>query len=173
MVTAFYIGVLLFISYLIFILRKIGIKKLPSLSHSYYELEEVNKGLGKLFQLTLASMVILLMPQLLELTPKSFQFVAFLTAAPLMFVGVAANFMDGGMAKKVHYFSAYTSAGLSLLLVVLLAIFVNWIVILTVPIAVVVFYLLFRKYGQKTFFMEMAAFAWLIGSAIILIQILT
>ena len=85
-----------------------------------------------------------------------------------MFVGVAANFMDGGMAKKVHYTAAYLSAGLSLLLVILLAIFVNWIVILTVPIAAVVFYLFFKKYGQITFFMEMAAFSWLIGSAILL-----
>ena len=168
MTTLFYIGVLLFISYLIFILKKIGIKRLPSLSHSYYELGKQ----GWIFQLTLVSMVFLLMPQLLELTPESFQFVAFLTAAPLMFVGVAANFMDGGMAKRVHYTAAYSSAGLSLLLVVLLAIFVNWVVILTVPVAAVVFYLFFKKYGQITFFMEMAAFAWLIGSAIILIQIL-
>lgn len=172
MTAAFYIGVAIFISYLIFILVRIGIDDLPSLSHSYYELEEVNKGLGKLFQLTLISMVFLLMPQLLELTPKSFQFVAFLAAAPLMFVGVAANFMDGGMAKRVHYGSAYLSAGLSLLLVVLLAIFVNWVVILTVPVAAVVFYLFFKKYGQKTFFLEMAAFSWLIGSALILLQIL-
>ncbi len=168
MTTLFYIGVLLFISYLVFILKKIGIKNLPSLSHSYYELGKQ----GWIFQLTLVSMVFLLMPQLLELTPESFQFIAFLTAAPLMFVGVAANFMDGGMAKKVHYTAAYLSAGLSLLLVILLAIFVNWVVILTVPIALVVFYLFFKKYGQITFFMEMAAFAWLIGSAIILIQIL-
>ena len=164
----FYIGVLLFISYLIFILKKIGIKKLPSLSHSYYELGKQ----GWMFQLTLVSMVFLLMPQLLELTPESFQFVAFLTAAPLMFVGVAANFMDGGMAKKVHYTAAYLSAGLSLLLVILLAIFVKWVVILTVPVAAVVFYLFFKKYGQLTFFMEMAAFSWLIGSALILLQIL-
>ena len=89
-----------------------------------------------------------------------------------MFVGIAANFMDGGMAKRVHYTAAYLSAGLSLLLVVLLSIFVNWVVILTVPIALVVFYLLYRKYNQKTFFLEMAAFTWLIGSAIILLQIL-
>lgn len=164
----FYIGVAVFISYLIFILRKIGIKRLPSLSHSYYELGKQ----GWMFQLTLISVVFLLMPQLLELTPESFQFVAFLTAAPIMFVGVAANFMDGGMAKKVHYTAAYLSAGLSLLLVILLAIFVNWVVILTVPIAVVVFYLFFKKYGQLTFFMEMAAFSWLIGSALILLQIL-
>ena len=164
----FYIGVAVFIFYLIFILRKIGIKRLPSLSHSYYELGKQ----GWMFQLTLISVVFLLMPQLLELTPESFQFVAFLTAAPIMFVGVAANFMDGGMAKKVHYTAAYLSAGLSLLLVILLAIFVNWVVILTVPIAVVVFYLFFKKYGQLTFFMEMAAFSWLIGSALILLQIL-
>ena len=164
MTTLFYIGVLLFISYLIFILVRIGIKRLPSLSHSYIELGK----LGWMFQLTLVSMVFLLMPQLLELTPVDFQFIAFLTAAPLMFVGVAANFMDGGMAKKVHYTAAYLSAGLSLLLVILLAIFVNWIVILTVPIAAVVFYLFFKKYGQITFFMEMAAFSWLIGSAILL-----
>jgi hypothetical protein len=165
---AFYIGVSIFLAYLIFILKKIGIKKLPSLSHSYYELGKQ----GWIFQLTLFSMVFLLMPQLLELTPESFQFVAFLTAAPLMFVGVAANFMDGGMAKKVHYTAAYTSAGLSLLLVILLAIFVNWAVILTVPISAAIFYLLFSKYVQITFFMEMAAFSWLIGSATILIQIL-
>ena len=168
MTTLFYIGVAVFISYLIFILVWIEIKKLPSLSHSYYELRE----LGWMFQLTLISVVFLLMPKLLELTPESFQFVAFLTAAPLMFVGVAANFMDGGMAKRVHYTAAYLSAGLSLLLVILLAILVNWVVIRTVPIAAMVFYLLYRKYGQKTFFMEMAAFTWLIGSAIILIQIL-
>ncbi len=164
MTTLFYIGVLLFISYLIFILVRIGIKRLPSLSHSYYELGKQ----GWMFQLTLVSMVFLLMPQLLEITPEAFQFIAFLAAIPIMFVGVAANFMDGGMAKKVHYGAAYLSAGLSLLLVIFLAIFVNWVVILTVPVALVVFYLLFKKYGQITFFMEMAAFAWLIGSAILL-----
>ena len=168
MTTLFYIGLSVLIAYLIFILKKIGIKKLPSLSHSYYELEKLKKGLGILFQLTLVAMVFLIMPLILELTPKSFQFIAFLTAAPLIFVGVAANFMDGGVAKKVHYGSAYLSAGLSLLLVVLLAIFVNLVVILTVPVAAVVFYLFFKRYGQKTFFMEMAAFFGLIGSAILL-----
>ena len=164
---AFYIGVSIFLAYLIFILRKIGIKRLPSLSHSYYELGKQ----GWMFQLTLISVVFLLMPKLLELTPESFQFVAFLTAAPLMFVGVAANFMDGGMAKKVHYTAACTSAGLSLLLVILLAIFVNWMVILTVPIALATFYSLFKKYGQLIFFLEMAAFTWLIGSSILLLHL--
>lgn len=66
---AFYIGVAIFISYLIFILKKIGIKRLPSLSHSYYELGKR----GWMFQLTLVSMVFLIMPQLLELTPVDFQ----------------------------------------------------------------------------------------------------
>lgn len=166
----FYIGVLIFISYLIFILVRIGIKKLPSLSHSYLELEKIKKGQGVLFQLTLFAMVFLLIAQLIELTPVDFQFVAFLTAAALLFVGAAANFELGGITKDVHYTAAYMSAGLSLLLVVLLAIFVNWIVILTVPVAAVVFYLLFKKYRQLTFFLEMAAFAWLIGSALILLQ---
>ena len=165
MTTLFYIGVLLFISYLIFILRKIGIKKLPSLSHSYYELDKQ----GWMFQLTLVSMVFLLMPQLLEITPVDFQFVAFLAAAPLMFVGVAPNFMsEYGLEKEVHLFNAYASGILSFVLVILYAIYINWLAMLLIPLSSIICLLLYIRYKQLTFFIEMAAFGWLIGSAILL-----
>lgn len=65
------------------------------------------------------SMVGLLMPAWLEISVGStLQFLAFLAAASIAFVGAAPTFKNGGMDYKVHSISAYCAAAFSILWII-------------------------------------------------------
>ena len=67
-----------------------------SISDTYYSLEH-----KVWFGFSMISSALLLMPAILECTPESYQFLAFLMCAGLCFVGVAPNFMEG-LDRPVH-----------------------------------------------------------------------
>lgn len=67
-----------------------------SISDTYYSLEH------KIwFGFSMIGTAVLLMPAILDRTPESFQFLAFLMCAGLCFVGVAPNF-KAGLDRHVH-----------------------------------------------------------------------
>lgn len=72
-------------------------KEIPSsISDTFYALEH------KLwFGITMWSTSLLLMPSLLDYTTESYQFLAFLMCAGLIFVGAAPNFKKG-LDRPVH-----------------------------------------------------------------------
>lgn len=75
-----------------------------SISDTYYSLEH-----KVWFGFSMITTALLLMPAILNRTPESYQFLAFLMCAALCFVGVAPNF-KAGMDRPVHIVSTVISA---------------------------------------------------------------
>lgn len=112
-----------FIIYLIYNGIAIKLFGIPeSLSDTYYLYKEKKDWMRIFFPLMMFSMVGLLMPAWLEISTGSMlQFLAFLAAASIAFVGAAPTFKNGGMDYKVHSISAYCAAVFSILWVVLVS----------------------------------------------------
>lgn len=94
------ISLVLIWAYIVYAIRVI--KSVPwSISDTYYQLEKRNRPKW-LFQVAMIVPAMLLLPAWLELSPEKYQFLAFLSCAGLVFVGVAPCFklqFDG----QVHY----------------------------------------------------------------------
>ena len=112
-----------FIMYLVYNGIAIKLFGIPeSLSDTYYLYKEKKDWMRIFFPLMMFSMVGLLMPAWLEISAGSMlQFLAFLAAASIAFVGAAPTFKNGGMDYKVHSISAYCAAVFSILWVVLVS----------------------------------------------------
>lgn len=67
-----------------------------SISETYYKISH-----KFWFGVTMVLTACLLMPAILEVTPDSYQFTAFLACAGLIMVGAAPNFREG-IEKKIH-----------------------------------------------------------------------
>ncbi|RHJ76129.1 hypothetical protein [Parabacteroides sp. AM08-6] len=100
---------LVIISFIVFLVYLAGTCKsfgIPySISDTYYKLEKRKKGLGWLFSVMCVSVGGLLLPALLDITPSSYQFTAFLACAGLLFVGAAPQFKLP-LTNTVHYSAA-------------------------------------------------------------------
>ena len=119
-----------------------------SLSATYYKVKK-----PYLFQLALGLTGFLMMLNLLEMTVgKWYQFLSFFATSALIFVAFAPKFKDI-LEGKVHVVAAMVSAISSLLLIVLLG---YWYVPI-LPFLVSVF--LIKKWGNKTYWLEMVCFA--------------
>lgn len=101
--------ILIILSMLI-ILTYVGVmifktKSIPySISDTYYSLEH-----KVWFGFSMIATALLLMPAILNRTPESYQFLAFLMCAGLCFVGVAPNFKSG-MDRPVHIIATCIAA---------------------------------------------------------------
>lgn len=67
-----------------------------SISETFYKIEH-----KMWFGVTMVLTACLLMPAILEVTPDSYQFTAFLACAGVIMTGVAPNFREG-IEKKIH-----------------------------------------------------------------------
>lgn len=119
-----------------------------SLSATYYKIKK-----PYLFQLALGLTGFLMMVYLLELTTgKWYQFLSFFATSALIFVAFAPDYKNM-LEGKVHVAAAYTSAAASLALIALMG---YWYVPV-LPFLASVF--LIRKWGNKTYWLEMVCFA--------------
>lgn len=75
-----------------------------SISDTYYSLEH-----KVWFGFSMIGTAVLLMPDILELTPESYQFLTFLICAGLCFVGAAPNFKVG-MDRPIHIIATFIAA---------------------------------------------------------------
>ena len=127
-----------------------------SLSATYYKVKK-----PYLFQLALGLTGFLMMIYLLEITAgKWYQFLSFFATSALIFVAFAPKFKDI-LEGKVHVAAAMISAIAALALITLMG---YWYV----PIlpALTAFFLI-KKYGNKTYWLEMVCFASIFLTAII------
>ena len=128
-----------------------------SLSATYYKVKK-----PYLFQIALGLTGFLMMLNLLEMTVgKWYQFLSFFATSALIFVAFAPKFKDI-LEGKVHVAAAMVSAIAALTLIVLMG---YWYV----PIlpALTAFFII-RKYGNKTYWLEMGCFASIFLTALIL-----
>ena len=119
-----------------------------SLSATYYKVKK-----PYLFQVALGLGGFLMMLSLLEMTAgKWYQFLSFFSTSALIFVAFAPKFKDI-LEGKVHVAAAMVSAISALTLIVLLG---YWYVPI-LPFLVSI--LLIKKWGNKTYWLEMVCFA--------------
>ena len=119
-----------------------------SLSATYYKVKK-----PYLFQVALGLTGFLMMIYLLDMTAgKWYQFLSFFATSALIFVAFAPDYKRM-LEGKVHTVNAYISAGSSVLLLVLMGF---WYVPI-LPFLVSVF--LIKKWGNKTYWLEMGCFA--------------
>jgi len=127
-----------------------------SLSATYYKVKK-----PYLFQLALGLGGFLMMLNLLEMTAgKWYQFLSFFATSALIFVAFAPKFKDV-LEGKVHVASAMVSAIAALTLIVLMG---YWYVPI-LPFLVSI--LIIKKWGNKTYWLEMVCFASIYAMIII------
>ena len=127
-----------------------------SLSATYYKVKK-----PYLFQIALGLTGFLMMIYLLEITAgKWYQFLSFFSTSALIFVAFAPDYKRM-LEGKVHTVNAYISACSSVLLLVLMG---YWYVPI-LPFLVSI--LIIRKWGNKTYWLEMVCFASIFITSII------
>ena len=127
-----------------------------SLSATYYKVKK-----PYLFQVALGLAGFLMMIYLLDVTAgKWYQFLSFFATSALIFVAFAPDYRQM-LEGKVHVGAAMTSAIAALTLIVLMG---YWYV----PIlpAIVAFFII-KRYGNKTYWLEMGCFASIFIASII------
>lgn len=142
--TLIIISLVIFLAYVVGTCFYFGIP--ASISDTYYKLEKRKKGLGWLFSAMCVSTGSFLLPALLELTPDSYQFTAFLACAGLLFVGAAPQFKLP-LTGAVHYGSAAVCVVFSQFWVGLTV----WWVLLPVWVGFVI-YILYGVFRYSDFF---------------------
>lgn len=138
---------------------------LPSLSASYYALETKFKA-GRVFQVMLGSVSLLMMSVLLSVTKGYwFQFLAFFATAPLLFTAAAPKFRSPGPAVTleagVHGKSATFAAVMSIILTCCCVIFIDkpsWFLLIAGPLVGLIGYLI-NKRNNKIYWAEYVCFA--------------
>ena len=115
--------ILAIVSFTIFIIYNsvaIGIFGIPwSMSKTYYLYEEKKKGLGWIFTIFMWLMAFMLVPAFLEISDtvgpwmNNFTFLAFISAAGIMFVGAAPRYKED-LEGDVHMTAAKICAAASL-----------------------------------------------------------
>ena len=127
-----------------------------SLSATYYKVKK-----PYLFQLALGLTGFLMMVYLLDLTAgKWYQFLSFFATSALIFVAFAPDYKQM-LEGKVHVAAAMVSAVAALTLIVLMG---YWYVPI-LPFLASVF--IIRKWGNKTYWLEMVCFSSIYLTAII------
>ena len=127
-----------------------------SLSATYYKVKK-----PYLFQIALGLTGFLMMIYLLDVTVgKWYQFLSFFATSALIFVAFAPDYKRM-LEGKVHTVNAYISAGSSVLLLVLMG---YWYVPI-LPFLVSI--LIIKKWGNKTYWLEMVCFASIFITSII------
>ena len=127
-----------------------------SLSATYYKVKK-----PYLFQLALGLAGFLMMVYLLDITAgKWYQFLSFFATSALIFVAFAPDYRQM-LEGKVHVAAAMVSAIAALTLIVLMG---YWYVPV-LPFLASVF--IIRKWGNKTFWLEMVCFASIFITALL------
>ena len=127
-----------------------------SLSATYYKVKK-----PYLFQLALGLTGFLMMIYLLDVTAgKWYQFLSFFATSALIFVAFAPDYKNM-LEGKVHVAAAMVSAIASLTLIVLMG---YWYVPI-LPFLVSIF--IIKKWGNKTYWLEMVCFASIYTTIII------
>ena len=127
-----------------------------SLSATYYKVKK-----PYLFQIALGLTGFLMMIYLLEITAgKWYQFLSFFATSALIFVAFAPDYKQM-LEGKVHTVNASVSAGSSVLLLILMG---YWYVPI-LPFLVSI--LIIKKWGNKTYWLEMVCISSIYLTAII------
>lgn len=154
------VAILIFIGYLVVTGIKFGIT--PSISASHYKWREKGVAYETLFTLFCWGITFSIIPTWLDNTSFNIQFIPFLAAAGLGFVGASPLFKDDELENKVHSISASICAVGSYLWAfldgnILLAIIA---VLITIPV--------YFKTKNRIYWAEVIAFTHLLMQLILI-----
>ena len=125
-------AIFMFLIYNIIALVLFGVPK--SLSMTYYLFKNRVEYLKWLFPGMMTLLTFFLVPCWLEISEGSnFQFLAFLSAASILFVGAAPAFLDSKLENMVHQVSAYFAAAMAILWICLVTSY-WWIILIVLGI---------------------------------------
>ena len=163
----YYFGISFFVLYISSICIIYGIPK--SISDSFYLLEkgykDIKWNMSYVFTIFCYVICFSIMPVWLEHTPKTLQFIPFIAASALAFVGTSPYFKT--INKKIHFVSAIICMIFAILWIYLVAI-KYWYAPLNIALMFLILYLLNRK--SWMFYLEMWAFMSLFTSLILYIN---
>lgn len=146
------VSLLIFAAYTAYAVWRCGIP--ASLSETFYTLTERGYK-GGLFCVALVLAAMFMMPAIIEASDPDTQWMGFLTAAGIGFVGFAPEFCKR-LDRRVHYIGTAVSA----LGIVLWSIFTQQWLWITLCVAIGgIIYPIVRKPGKWLFWLEMALFA--------------
>lgn len=152
------ISLLIFVVYLFFAIKRYGIP--TSLSETYYLLggEPFNRLKASIFTFMMWAIAFTLLPTMLDITPESLQFLAFLALTGICFVGAAPQFKEKSEGK-VHTISAIIAACFGLLWALAVCKQTGLISFGVSAFAVLVAALMTDTFkSSRTFWLEMIAF---------------
>lgn len=159
------IATLIFIAYNAFILIKYKVPE--SLSMTYYLLKDSSKKLKFLFPIMMYLVVVFIMPAWITLSEgSSFQFLAFLAPASILFVGTAPAFLSSNLENMVHQVSAYIAAAFSILWICLVTPY-WWVIFIWLTIAALASALTRTYKTSYIYWLEMIAFGATFTSTIL------
>ena len=125
-------AIFMFLIYNIIALVLFGVPK--SLSMTYYLFKNRVEYMKWLFPGMMTLLAFFLVPCWLEISEGSnFQFLAFLSAASILFVGAAPAFLDSKLENMVHQISAYFAAAMAILWICLVTPY-WWIILIVLGI---------------------------------------
>lgn len=112
------IAFVIYLVYNIFVIKKFGIPK--SLSMTHYLWKGITDKLFFVFPLMMFLIAGMLMPSWIEIsTGNTFQFLSFLSAATIIFVGASPSFKSSDLENSVHDWSAYLGTAFAILWIIL------------------------------------------------------
>lgn len=145
-------------------IKLFGIPKSLSITFYHYQ-DRYNKGF--LFPMMMFFVVTLMMPAWIQMSEGStYQFLAFLAPAAIMFVGTAPAFLSSNVENKVHMVSAILAALCSILWIVLVTKY-WWIILIWLVIVGVLAYLSKSYKTAYIYWLENIAFLSTFTSCII------
>ena len=147
---------LTFFSLFFYVVAKFGF--ISSWSEMYYKL----KKQGWIFQVVMVFLGMASGALMFQLSEGYwFQFVGLFAAFPICFVGVAPrfSFVDGlELEREVHFFNAKLSGAGSIIWIILMSIYVNPILLLSIPISTIICYIAYKLTGREIWWLEMTMF---------------
>lgn len=149
---------IVFFTLFIYIAWKYGI--LSSWSETFYKLEE--SGKGWIFSVVMMFLGVASGAIMFQLADGQwFQFVGLFAAFPIGFVGAAPkfSFVKGlELERQVHFFAAKMSGVSSFIWIILMAVYVDWVLILSIPIAAVLALTGYLFAPKRIWWIEMVMF---------------
>jgi hypothetical protein len=140
-----------------------------SVSNTYYILEKKRKGLGWIFTLVMTIIAFTAIAPMLEVSEgKDFQFLGFLCAVGLAFVGVSPQTKLGGMEKTVHYVSAIISIVSAILYTILFENYGGLILLMLFGIGRIIIDIILNNHKNVLFWIEIVAFGLLYHTLLVL-----
>lgn len=159
------IAAVIFLLYNTISVRLFGIP--TSLSETFYLYKGKKDWMRILFPWMMVSMAMLLMPSWLTISEGSpWQFISFLAAASIIFVGSAPSFRDDDLTCTVHTVSAIIAAAMSIAWVCLVS--QLWYIVLAWFVIVIAIGYSSRTLNRsKTYWLEFTAFMATFSSILI------